>query len=151
MRVRKREDRPRRQGPGGDPSALLWLTAVAGMSLPWVGVGFGIAGGWHLSRGDATGWWMLGVGAAALVGDPLVDLILARFGQHTSDHPDLNRRTAQLLGRILIVAEAIEGGRGKVRVGDTLWPAEGPAMPEGGRVSVVGSDGTALLVERAPA
>jgi inner membrane protein len=151
MRVRKREDRPRRRGPGGDPSALLWLTAVAGMALPWVGAGFGIAGTWHLSRGDASGWWMLGVGAAALVGDPLVDLILARFGQNTSDHPDLNRRAAQLRGRILIVAEAIEGGRGKVRVGDTLWPAEGPDTPEGGRVSVIGSSGTALVVERAPA
>jgi inner membrane protein len=146
--VGKREDRPRGEGPR-DPGALLWLTAVVGMALPWVGAGLGIAGGWHLRRGDASGWWMLSLGAAALVGDPLVDLVLARFGPSTSDHPDLNRRAAQLLGRILIVAEAIEGGRGKVRVGDTLWPAEGPDTPEGGRVSVVGSSGTALLVERA--
>jgi membrane protein implicated in regulation of membrane protease activity len=125
------------------------MTAVVGMALPWFGAGFGVAGGWHLSRGDPSGWWMLGVGAAALAGDPVIDLLLARFAQTTSDHPNLNRRTAQLLGRILIVAEAIEGGRGKVRVGDTLWPAEGPDTPEGGRVSVVGSSGTALLVERA--
>ena len=147
--MREREDRPRREGSAGDPSALVWLTAVVGTALPWVGAGFGVAGGWHLSRGEASGWWMLGVGATALLGDPLIDLLLARFAQTTSDHPNLNRRTAQLLGRILIVAEAIEGGRGKVRVGDTLWLAEGPNTPEGGRVSVIGSDGTALLVEPA--
>ena len=149
MGIDVEERKDRREGPAGDPSALLWLTAVVGMALPWVGAGFGIAGGWHLSRGNASGWWMLGMGAAALVGDPVIDLLLARFAQTTSDHPDLNRRAAQLLGRLLIVAEAIEGGRGKVRVGDTLWPAEGPDTPEGGRVSVIGSNGTALLVERA--
>ena len=143
------ENGPRREGSAGDPSALFWLTAVLGMALPWVGAGFGVAGGWHLKHGDPSGWWMLGVGAAALLGDPLIDLLLARFAPTTSDHPDLNRRTAQLLGRILIVAEAIEGGRGKVRVGDTLWPAEGSDTPKGGKVSVIGGSGTALLVEQA--
>jgi inner membrane protein len=149
--VREGEDRPRREGSAGDPSALFWLTAVVGMALPWVGAGLGLAGGWHLNRGNTSGWWLLGFGAAALLGDPLIDLLLARFASTTSDHPNLNRRAAQLLGRILIVAEAIEGGRGKVRVGDTLWPAEGPDSPEGGTVMVIGSSGTALLVERAVA
>ena len=49
---------------------------------------------------------------------------------------------------MLVVAEAIEGGRGKVRVGDTLWPVEGPDLPVGAHVTVTGTRGTALLVQR---
>ena len=30
------------------------------------------------------------------------------------------------IGRSLVVEQAIQNGRGKVRVGDTLWQAEGP-------------------------
>ena len=53
------------------------------------------------------------------------------------------------MGRVVIVAEAIEGGRGRVRVGDTLWPAEGPDAPPGAEVRVTAAKGTVLVVERA--
>ena len=65
-----------------------------------------------------------------------------------SDQPDLNRPAVQLVGRVLVVAEAIEGGRGKVRVGDTLWPAEGPDVPAGGEARVISANATVLIVER---
>ena len=38
-------------------------------------------------------------------------------------------------------------GRGKVRLGDTLWAADGPDCPAGTRVRVTGAAGTVLLVE----
>jgi membrane protein implicated in regulation of membrane protease activity len=63
-----------------------------------------------------------------------------------TDAPDLNDRGQQYVGRIVTVAEAIERGRGKVRVGDTVWTAEGPDMPEGARAKVTGSNGTVLIV-----
>ena len=66
-----------------------------------------------------------------------------------SDQPNLNRPAAQLVGRVVVVAEAIEGGRGKVRVGDTLWPVEGPDTPAGIEVRVRAAKGTVLVVERA--
>lgn len=137
--------------PDSDPSALTWLVALIGMALPWVGAGLGIAGAWCLRQGKVSGWWMLAAAAAALIGDVLIDLLFAHSVLAASDHPDLNRRAAQLIGRQLIVTEAIEGGRGKVRAGDTLWPAEGPDTPLGGKVSVTGTNGTALVVERAEA
>jgi membrane protein implicated in regulation of membrane protease activity len=65
--------------------------------------------------------------------------------------PDLNVRGQQYVGRSLVVEQAIEGGRGRVRVGDTLWAAEGPDVPVGTRVTVTGARGTVLVVERAPA
>jgi membrane protein implicated in regulation of membrane protease activity len=63
-----------------------------------------------------------------------------------TDAPDLNDRGRQYVGRIVTVAEAIERGRGKVQVGDTVWTAEGPDMPEGARAKVTGVNGTVLIV-----
>ena len=117
------------------------------MALPWLGVGFGIAGGWQVSRGDPQGWWLVGSGVALLVADVLIDFVWAHPAVSKSDQPNLNRPAAQLVGRVFVVAEAIEHGRGKVRVGDTLWPAEGPDAPAGTEVKVTSANGTVLRVE----
>jgi membrane protein implicated in regulation of membrane protease activity len=118
------------------------------MALPWAGIGLALWGGWLLSRSDASGWWLLGGGAALVVADILIDFVWAHPTVSRSDQPELNRRDLQLVGRVLIVEEAIEGGRGKVRVGDTLWPAEGPDTPAGLEVRVTAARATILLVER---
>ncbi|WP_157220562.1 NfeD family protein [Flavisphingomonas formosensis] len=62
--------------------------------------------------------------------------------------PLLNDRAARLIGQTVLVVAAIEGGEGRVKVGDGVWNAEGPDMPEGTRVRVTGATGTTLLVER---
>jgi hypothetical protein len=61
----------------------------------------------------------------------------------------LNRRGAQYVGRVFSLEEAIVNGIGKVRVGDSVWRAEGPDLPVGERVKVTGVSGTVLKVERA--
>jgi membrane protein implicated in regulation of membrane protease activity len=66
-----------------------------------------------------------------------------------SDDPLLNERTARLVGRRVVVTEAISGGEGRVRVGDGIWPATGPDAPTGAMVEVVGADGARLIVEPA--
>ena len=53
--------------------------------------------------------------------------------------------------RSVVVEQAIENGRGKVRVGDTLWSAEGPNAPAGAWVTITGSKGTVLVVDHARA
>ena len=63
-----------------------------------------------------------------------------------TDAPDLNVRGQQYVGRIVTVIEPIERGRGKVQVGDTVWTAEGPDLPEGARAKVTGVNGTVLVV-----
>jgi membrane protein implicated in regulation of membrane protease activity len=118
------------------------------MALPWVGIGLGLVGGYQISRGEAQGWWWLGAGAALLVADVVIDFVWAHPSISRSDQPDLNRPAMQLVGRIVLVSEAIEGGRGKVRVGDTLWPAEGPDTPVGTEVRVIAAKATVLVVER---
>lgn len=66
-----------------------------------------------------------------------------------SDQPQLNRRAEQYVGRRYVLDTAIVNGRGKVKVGDSPWLAEGPDLPVGTEVEVVGVDGTTLKVQKA--
>jgi len=66
-----------------------------------------------------------------------------------SDQPNLNRRAEQYIGRRYVLETAIVNGRGKVKVGDSPWLAEGPDLPAGTEVEVVGVDGSALKVQKA--
>ena len=75
----------------------------------------------------------------------------ARPESAKSDEPDLNVRGAQYIGRIVTVENAIEHGRGKVRVGDTLWPAQGADVPAGAKVKIKAVNGTVFVVEQASA
>lgn len=67
-----------------------------------------------------------------------------------SADPLLNDRVARLIGEVVTVSQAIEGGSGRVRVGDGEWPARGPDAVAGARVRVIGADGTTLRVEPLP-
>ena len=64
-----------------------------------------------------------------------------------SSDPLLNDRGARLTGETLTVVSAIENGRGRVRVGDSVWACKGPDAPEGAAVRVLGADGSCLRVE----
>ena len=66
-----------------------------------------------------------------------------------SDRPTLNRRAAQHVGRVVPLERAIEAGRGRVRIGDAFWTVEGPDLPAGTAVRVIGTDGLNLQVEAA--
>jgi membrane protein implicated in regulation of membrane protease activity len=60
---------------------------------------------------------------------------------------NLNRRAAQQVGAIGNLAEALQNGRGRMHLGDTVWPVEGPDLPAGSRVRVVAVDNGRLRVE----
>lgn len=64
-----------------------------------------------------------------------------------TDEPSLNIRGSQYVGREVTVEKAISSGRGRVRVGDTVWAAEGPDAPEGSRVKITAVNGTVFKVE----
>jgi membrane protein implicated in regulation of membrane protease activity len=64
-----------------------------------------------------------------------------------SSDPLLNDRGARLTGETLTLVSAIENGRGRVRVGDSVWACKGPDAPEGAAVRVLGADGACLRVE----
>ena len=58
----------------------------------------------------------------------------------------LNRRGARMIGQHYVLETAIINGRGKARVGDGQWLVEGPDLPSGATVEVVGVEGTTLKV-----
>lgn len=66
-----------------------------------------------------------------------------------SDHPTLNRRGEQYVGRHLTLLEPIRDGVGWAKVDDSRWRVAGPDLPAGSQVRVVGCVGATLQVEPA--
>ena len=64
-----------------------------------------------------------------------------------SDHPLLNQRGAQYIGRTFNLIAPIENGQGKIKVDDTIWKVHGPDAPMGAKVKVVAVKGTVFEVE----
>lgn len=69
----------------------------------------------------------------------------ARY-EHSTD-PFLNDRARRLLGRVVVAVEDIDRNDGRVRVGDSLWPARGGPARAGERVRIVDIEGNCLKVE----
>jgi len=65
---------------------------------------------------------------------------------HEAD-PLMNKRADRLVGEKVIVTQAIEGGSGKVKLGDSEWLARGDDASPGTKLRVTGHDGVVLLVE----
>lgn len=63
----------------------------------------------------------------------------------------LNRRGARMIGQRYVLSTAIVDGRGKAHVGDGQWLVEGPDLPVGATVEVIGVEGTTLQVRPAQA
>lgn len=64
-----------------------------------------------------------------------------------SDQPALNRRSEQLVGRVVPLERAIERGAGRVQIADAYWEVSGPDLPAGANVRIVGTEGMTLRVE----
>jgi hypothetical protein len=65
---------------------------------------------------------------------------------HEAD-PMMNKRADRVIGETVVVTQAIEGGSGKVRLGDSEWLARGEDAAPGTKLRVSGHDGVVLLVE----
>jgi len=59
----------------------------------------------------------------------------------------LNQRDRAMVGERGTVCEAFLSGRGKVRLGDGVWLAEGADLAEGTAIVVSGVRGTRLVVQ----
>jgi inner membrane protein len=125
-------------------------TMIPGVHFLWFGIAAGIIGFLSLATGLSWQWQMLAFGLLSVLAVFWVRKY-ARPDVAISDQPDLNVRGQQYIGRSLVVEQAIQNGRGKVRVGDSIWAVEGPDAPAGASVTVTGARGTVLVVERATA
>lgn len=145
----RRKDAARRV-PLVDPRApglLRWLVMTISVPLPWIGVAFAFVGLSGVARGSGGGW-MIALGAGLVVFDIVLDVWLHRDSVAHGAEPGLNSGGARLVGRVAVLDRAVVAGRGRLRLGDSLWAIEGPDMPAGTRVEVTGTRGAVLLVRR---
>lgn len=61
--------------------------------------------------------------------------------------PKMNDRGARAVGETVVVTQVIEGGEGRVKLGDSEWIAKGPDAEPGTRMRVASHDGSVLMVE----
>ena len=123
---------------------------LPGVFLLWIGVAALLTGTISLQLWDAAFWiWQVQV-LVFLV----LSLVAAVAGKRLlgssrgdTDQPLLNQRDQQLVGRTATLEEGIFEGRGRIRIGDTLWRVSGPDLPAGTRVRVTGAAGGDLIVE----
>ena len=129
---------------------LVVIEMVApGFFLLWIGLAAGVTG-LILVVVPGIGWQVqfLIFGILA-IGSVVAARFYFRRNPIETDDATLNRRGSQYIGHIFNLDEAIVNGVGKVRVGDGWWRAQGPDLPAGERVKVVGVDGNMLTVEKA--
>lgn len=130
-------------------AALMGLEIFApGAFMIWIGLAAALTG--------AFAWVFPSFGMEIqLLFFAIFSVILAVAGRRyvrgkekPTDHPHLNIRGAQYIGRDLVVTKDIVNGKGKVRVGDTEWLAAGPDAKAGETVKVTGVKGTTLEVKK---
>ncbi len=115
---------------------LIWLGAAAGATAVLSGI-FGLP--WQVQ-------------CVAFAGLAILSVLLARNflpDRDDAHETTLNRRGERLIGTSVTVVEAIEGGRGRVQIGDSPWRAEGPDLPAGARCTIVAIEGTIVRIEPA--
>ena len=65
-----------------------------------------------------------------------------------SDHPLLNQRGIQYMGRVFSLYEPIKNGQGKIKVDDSIWKVQGEDCDITTRVKVIAVRGTVFEVEK---
>ena len=115
----------------------------------WLGLAAGVVGLLLLIFPDLAWQLQLLIFAVLAIGTVFAGRAWLKRYPIVSQDNGLNRRGEALVGQVYMLAEAIQTGRGAVKVGDTVWRAEGPDLPKGARVRVVAVQGTTLKVEPA--
>jgi len=119
---------------------------VPGGFLVWMGVAGIITGiATMLVPMEWPVQWVL-FGALSLIAI-LIWVRWNRGRQAVGDQPFLNRRAERFIGHEAVLDYPIEGGYGRLALGDTVWRIAGPDLPSGRRVRVVANDGAVLRVE----
>ncbi|MGF1626805.1 MAG: NfeD family protein [Alphaproteobacteria bacterium] len=129
---------------------LIALEALApGFVLVWTGIAAILTAVVALVFQDMGITYQVLVFAVLAVASVLSGRHWVRRLNERSERPLLNRRAEQYIGQRYTLQEPIRDGRGRVKVGDSMWGVRGPDLPAGAHIRVVQVDGATLVVERA--
>ena len=123
---------------------------LPGTFMLWLGfaaLGTGVVH-WLVPALDPTAQWLV-FAVLGLVAVGIGWWLRKRRPLPLSDQPLLNRRADQLVGRVFPLESAIVDGRGRLKIGDAYWAAQGSDLPVGTRVRVDAVEGMLLRVTRA--
>jgi len=134
-----------------------WVLAIVLLGIEIMTAGFFFV--WMSAAAVLTGFLALIMPFLSLNGQLFIFAVLSMvsvvlwkryMNKHpiVTDHPHLNQRGAQYIGRTFTLIEAIENGQGRVKVDDSRWRVEGEDCPQGATVKVVAVDGTVFKVIR---
>ena len=121
-------------------------TFVPGAFLLWMGIAAAIVWLLVLLFPGLTLLAQVVLFVALSVVAVLAYLKWGRRRERPSDNPLLNRRAEQHVGRVVELDRAINGGQGRVKIGDAYWVVSGPELEAGTRVRVVAAKGMVLEV-----
>lgn len=127
---------------------LLILEVLApGVFFLWIGLAAIVIGTVALIVAVPWQVQIISFAILALVFAVLGRKLYAKYGKK-SDAPTLNQRGSQFIGRSYTLSDDLNGGEGRLKIGDTFWLIRGPeGLSAGSKVKVTGTKGTVLLVE----
>lgn len=129
---------------------MITLEVLApGMHFIWFGLAAGVVALLAFAGFSGFEWQLAAFALTSIAALYFGRGLSGRAPKADADAATLNERGSQYVGRIVTVAEPITLGRGKVKVGDTVWMAEGPDLPFGASVTVTAVRGTVLVVRPA--
>jgi membrane protein implicated in regulation of membrane protease activity len=129
--------------------------AVGTFDLLWIAMGAFLTALFALIVPEPLGGWQgqlvfFGIVAVAFVISGRT--LFKGLRRRSTSHPNLNDRLAKMVGQRGEAATSFDGGRGKVKVGDSVWLAEqadDTVIVEGDQVVIAGAAGTTLKVKLA--
>jgi hypothetical protein len=129
---------------------MIFEVAAPGIFFLWFGIAALIVGALAILFGEALGLgWQLQV--ILFLGLSVIAVFIGRrligATDVVSDEPLLNMRGEQLVGQVVTLEEATVNGRGRARIGDSLWRVTGPDLAAGSHVRITGIDHGTLVVE----
>ena len=120
-------------------------TLVPGAMLLWLGLAAAAVWALLLAFPMAPLWQVVAFVVLSFVSVGIY-MRFFRGREKPSDQPLLYRRGGQLVGQVFHLEQAIVDGRGRLKIGDAFWVAEGPDLPQGTRVRVVAVANMSLRV-----
>jgi inner membrane protein len=134
-------------------SAALGLAELhlPGAYLIWIALGAALTAAVEAAFGLSAEGQIVVLLAASALSCLAGFFVYGKIGRHRSASDALNRRDLTMIGQAGVLCAPVVNGQGKVRIGDTVWLAEGPDLPDGTPVLVKSVRATRLIVARAPA
>ena len=133
------------------------LAGVAGLAelhfpggyLVWIALGAAITAAIEFAWRSSFEAQVITFALASALSCGLGYFVYRHYHRRPSGHAILNQRDRAMIGAHGVVSTALVGGRGKVRLGDVVWQAQGPDLPEGTPVVVTATKNSWVVVEPA--